>query len=424
MVRNLKTRPKLPKLKPIDLVYAVAFIAVLAVYVYLAYSVASLPGTDGLPNGPGYISDEVWYVTSARNLLHDVFKTPASSPYFTTTKECAANTTATVVKAYRELSNVVTVEGVVPCYLRRGFPYPDKGGILEYYNFEHPPLTKYIIAAAQTVRDEPIYWRIPSIVLGAGTLLLVFLTARKLAGNLWALVATAAMLFDGTFRAMSGIAMPDIYLGFFTALLVYSYVVLRSGLATSIALGLAASVKYSGAFPIFGLTYLYARKPLWKFLLLLTVAGFIFVLIYSPIIAKMGLSEWMKTLFNSFMWHTTSRPEGPIASTPLDWLFMRNSFVLHVNPHVYASGTLVYLLALIYALYKRDEVSTLYISTYGGYWIVYALGNHTLYSFYTAHFSPIAHILLAQLLASAVKARKEGVKRWLEKIQRLDTYLK
>jgi len=419
MTRNLKN---MFKFKPIDLMYIAALIAVITAYVYLAYSVATLRGNDGLPNGPGYISDEVWYVTSARNLLHDVFKTPASSPYFTTTKNCTIN--ATVVKAYRELNNIVTVEGTVTCYLRRGFPYPDKFGILEYYNFEHPPLTKYVIAAMETVRDEPIYWRIPSIVLGAGILILVFLTARRLVGSFWALVATAAMLFDGTFRAMSGIAMPDIYLGFFTALLVYSYVVLRSGLATSIALGLAASVKYSGAFPIFGLAYLYARKPLWKFLLLLAVAGFIFLLIYSPLIAKMGLSEWMKTLFNSFMWHTTSRPLGPVASTPLDWLFMRNSFVLHLNPDIYASGTPVYLIALIYALYKRDEISVLYISTYGGYWIVYALGNHTLYSFYTVHFSPIAHILLAQFLASAVKARKEDVKRLTEKIKKLDAYFR
>ena len=419
MARNLKTKLKF---KPIDLTYIVTLMAVLTAYVYLAYSVATLRGDDGLPNGPGYISDEVWYVTSARNLLHDVFKTPASSPYFTTTRNCTVD--ATVVKAYRELNNIVTVEGTVACYLRRGFPYPDKTGILEYYNFEHPPLTKYVIAAMQTVRDEPIYWRIPSILLGAGILILVFLTARKLVGSSWALVATAAMLFDGTFRAMSGIAMPDIYLGFFTALLVYSYVVLRSGLAISIALGLAASVKYSGAFPIFGLTYLYARRPLWKFLLLLAVAGFIFLAIYSPFIAKMGLYEWMKMLFNSFMWHTTSRPEGPIASSPLDWLFMRNSFVLHVDPYVYASGTPVYLLALIYALYKRDEISVLYISTYGGYWIVYALGNYTLYSFYTVHFSPIAHILLAQFLASAVKAKKEDVKRWIERVKRLDAYLR
>ncbi|MGC9132023.1 MAG: glycosyltransferase, partial [Pyrobaculum sp.] len=63
----------------------IGLVLVIAVFAYLAYTVAQLPGSDGLPGGPGYISDEIWYVTSARNLLHDFFKTPANSPYFTTT---------------------------------------------------------------------------------------------------------------------------------------------------------------------------------------------------------------------------------------------------------------------------------------------------------------------------------------------------
>jgi predicted membrane-bound dolichyl-phosphate-mannose-protein mannosyltransferase len=108
-------------------------------------------------------------------------------------------------------------------------------------------------------------------------------------------------------------------------------------------------------------------------------------------------------IISALSWHTTSRPPGPTASTPLDWLFMQNSFALHVNPDVYASGTPAYLAALIYALYKRDDVSILFLSTYGGYWLVYLAGNHTLYSYYTAHFSPLAHILLAELFADLSK---------------------
>jgi Predicted membrane-bound dolichyl-phosphate-mannose-protein mannosyltransferase len=50
---------------------------------------------------------------------------------------------------------------------------------------------------------------------------------------------------------------------------------------------------------------------------------------------------------------------------------MQNSFAIYINPDVYASGTPAYLVALAYALYKRDDVSALYLSTYGGYWLVY-----------------------------------------------------
>lgn len=364
----------------------------LAAFLYQTFQIATLPGSDGLPAGPGYISDEVWYVSAARNILHDFFKTPAASQYYTTTEGCMAG--GTVVKRYSHI-DAVTVAGNVTCYIRRGYPYPDKEGILSYYNLEHPPLVKYILALMLAIRDEPFFWRLPSIAVGAATLLLVYLTAKRLAGRLWALAACGLMLLDRTFVAMSGIAMLDIYLAFFTALLAYMY---PRPLAVGTALGLAASVKYSGLFPIFGLTYLYARRNMWHLLAVVLAAASIFLLVNMPIATQLGLGRWIYEIQAAISWHTTSRPPGPTASSPLDWLFMYNSFTLYVNPDIYASGTLVYLLALIYAAYRRDDMSILYLSTYGGYWLVYLAGNHTLYSFYTAHFSPLAHILTARLL--------------------------
>jgi predicted membrane-bound dolichyl-phosphate-mannose-protein mannosyltransferase len=266
-----------------------------------------------------------------------------------------------------------------------------------------------VIAAVEAVRDEPIFWRLPSMALGAATLFLVFLAAKKVAGELWALAAAALMLFDNTFRAMSGIAMLDVYLGFFTALLAYLHLSGRL-LGTGAALGLAASVKYSGAFPVFGLAYLYARRrELFALVEVLTVATAVFLLVNLPLISHFGLAKWADELIGAYGWHTTTRPPGPAASTPLDWLLMQNSFVLHTNPHVYAVGTPLYLLALIYALYKKDDASILFLSTYGGYWLVYLAGNHTLYSYYTAHFSPLAHIVLAQALAALWSLAKRVV---------------
>ena len=388
----------------------VALVLIMALFIYLSYSVASLPGSDGLPGGNGYISDEVWYVTSARNILHDFFGTPANSPYYMTTETCLTNESR-VVKEYVNIE-AVAAEGKVACYIRRGFPYPDKEGILSYYNLEHPPLVKYVIAAVEAVRDEPIFWRLPSMALGAATLLLVFLTARKLAGGLWALVASALMLFDNTFRAMASIAMLDIYLAFFTALLVYFHLSRRL-LATGVALGLAAAVKYSGAFPVFGLIYLYVRRSFRELAAVLLMAVSIFLLVNIPIAGHLGIERWAREILGAISWHTTSRPPGPTASTPLDWLFMQNSFAIYINPDVYASGTPAYLVALAYALYKRDDVSALYLSTYGGYWLVYLAGNHTLYSFYAAHFSPLVHILLAGLFAELGGRRGGGVERSL-----------
>jgi predicted membrane-bound dolichyl-phosphate-mannose-protein mannosyltransferase len=266
-----------------------------------------------------------------------------------------------------------------------------------------------VIAAVEAVRDEPIFWRLPSMALGAATLLLVFLAARRLAGELWALAAAALMFLDNTFRAMSGIAMLDIYLAFFTALFAYFYLSGRI-LAAGAALGLAASVKYSGAFLVFGLAYLYARRrELFALAAVLTVATAVFLLVSMPLISHFGLARWVSELVGAFRWHTTTRPPGPTASTPLDWLLMQNSFALYANPDIDASGTPLYLLALIYALYRRDDASILLLSAYGGYWLVYLAGNHTLYSFYTAHFSPLAHIVLAPALATLWSLARKSV---------------
>ncbi|MEM4024164.1 MAG: glycosyltransferase, partial [Pyrobaculum sp.] len=160
-------------------------------------------------------------------------------------------------------------------------------------------------------------------------------------------------------------------------------------------------------FPLFGLAYLLARRSIWAFASALLMAISVFLLVNMPIAGYLGLSRWVEEILKALSWHTTSRPPGPTASTPLDWLLMRNAFALYINPDIYASGTPAYLVALAFALYRRDDVSILYLSTYGGYWLVYLAGNHTLYSFYTAHFSPLAHIVLAQLLSSIANFGKK-----------------
>ncbi len=365
------------------------------IFLYLTWQIASLPGSDGLPSGVGYISDEVWYVTSARNILHDVFKTSGGSPYYTTLEVCVQ--VGEEVKRYEKI-DVVTVEGNVNCYVRRGFPYPDREGILNYYNFEHPPLVKYIIAVLIAIRDEPPWWRLPSIAAGVIVLVLVYLIVKKTAGTLWALTSVFLMLLDRTFVAMSSVAMLDIYLAMFTALLAYLYIT-KSPAAVGVALGLATSVKYSGAFPIFGLIYLYAKRSAKLVLTTLVVAAVVFLLANAPMVMHLGLWRWLGEIHAAISWHTTSRPPGPTASTPVDWLIMQNNFAIYLNPDVYASGTLVYLVALVFSLYRRDDLSILYLSTYGGYWLVYLAGNHTLYSFYAAHFSPLAHVVFGRFLA-------------------------
>lgn len=335
-----------------------------------------------------YISDEQWYVSAARNILHDVFKTPAFSPYYTAPPECLTPWSH-VVKTYSRV-DAVTVEGYVTCYVRRGYWYPDEPGILTYYNFEHPPLAKYVIALALAIHDEPWFWRMPSLALGVATVALVYLTARRLYSPLPAALAAWLMLWDTSFRFASRVAMLEVYVAFFTALSAYLYLTGRTA-ASAVALGLATSAKFTGAFPAFAVFWL-ERRRMYAAVLYATIAFIVFYVVNLPMVAWMGQERWVSELLSALRWHTTSRPPGPTASNPLDWLLMQNCFTADI------CGTPVYAVALAWALWRRSAPSALYLSAYGGYWLVYLLGNHTLYTFYTASFSPLAHLVAAEMM--------------------------
>ncbi|GBF09557.1 conserved hypothetical protein, partial [Aeropyrum pernix] len=72
---------------------------------------------------PRYVSDEIYYVDTARRLLQNVFQVDID--YYSYSGKTSEN----------------------------------------YYNAEHPPLGKYIIALSMLLcGDRPLCWRLPSIV--------------------------------------------------------------------------------------------------------------------------------------------------------------------------------------------------------------------------------------------------------------------
>ncbi len=112
------------------------------------------------------------------------------------------------------------------CTIRFGYYYPDESGILTYINLEHPWFAKYFMVAAMLWLggDRPPYWRVPSIVLSAASLVLTYLAALMLTKNArYASLASALLLMDATFRDEGILAMLDAYVGFFTVLSVYLY---------------------------------------------------------------------------------------------------------------------------------------------------------------------------------------------------------
>lgn len=118
-------------------------------------------------------------------------------------------------------------------------------------NVEHPPLAKLIVAASMTLLgDNPYAWRLPSVVFGMASIMLMFLIARRLTSDdeLSLLVATL-FAFDNLVFVHSRIFTLDIFQLGFMLIGLYCYVNGRSTLSGA-AFALSALCKVTGALGI------------------------------------------------------------------------------------------------------------------------------------------------------------------------------
>jgi predicted membrane-bound dolichyl-phosphate-mannose-protein mannosyltransferase len=419
-----------------------------ALVIVLAFALFNFSVATGIQGTAGYASDETWYVISARNMFRDVFGAQPTyidsigrhhyTVFFSSRtalrednadfrdfveNELDGSVTMGYSKAhaisiavFESLENTV-ITAVFPSVklVQSGFNYPDVSGAETYLNMEHPPLVKYILGLSMlALGDQPIAWRAPGIILGALALLVTyFIVARLLKNDFFALLVFPLALADPVLRAMSSVAMLDIYVVFFVALSMW-FALRRSYLLSAVFIGLGTSCKLTGAFPLFALFFLmlYFRKSSFKKMIFypFVVSFFVWALVNSPMMLHFGFFSWISEVQNGLQWFVTSRPPGPVVSTPWGWFVNENPFMINANPDVFASVNIaVYLLALaalvttpylIRKLRNRNIIlpSLWFLSTFVGYVAVYILGNRTMYSFYVVTFAPMAYALVCVIV--------------------------
>jgi dolichyl-phosphate-mannose-protein mannosyltransferase len=122
-------------------------------------------------------------------------------------------------------------------------------------NTEHPPLAKLLVAASIGILgDNPFGWRIPSVVFGTVSILLMYGIARRVSADVYVgLVAAALLAFDNLAFVHSRIFTLDIFQFAFMLLGMYWYVSGRPILA-GIGFALAALCKIGGVFGLFAIT--------------------------------------------------------------------------------------------------------------------------------------------------------------------------
>ncbi len=421
---------------------------IIALILTLAFAYVTLGLATEVRGTAGYVADETWYPSSSRNILREVFGVQPSyidhegghhyTVFFHTylglnndeedfrdfiqvefdgsvTYKYEKNPAVSVV-TYRKL-NYETVLKVFPEVktIQSGFRYPDVPGIDSYLNTEHPPLVKYVLGFFMlTLGDQPVNWRIPSVIMGSLTLLIVYFVVAKLVNN--EIIALLVYLFaftDPIYRAMSSIAMLDIYVAFFIALSAWS-ALRRNYLLSALAIGFAASCKLTGVFSIgalFFLAVIVIRKLNIKKLIVYPFAVPLLVWFTTnlPFVIKWGLGGWIEEVLAGLKWHLTSRPPGPPVSTPWGWFINENPFPLHINPDLSASvNPVIYILtltALILVPYLTYRIKRDYLVpgfwfgfNFLGYLALYIAGNRTLYSYYVITLSPMAYVLACALV--------------------------
>jgi predicted membrane-bound dolichyl-phosphate-mannose-protein mannosyltransferase len=382
-----------------------------------------------------YVSDETWYVNSARNILREVFNIQPvyidddgyiHYTIFFKSFNDRDYSRGEVSKALQEVNGTITYEySKIPALavktlrpleledmlIQRGYMYSDHEVIENYLNTEHPPLVKYIIGLSMLLLgDKPLSWRIPNIILGSLTILIVYMVAARLTSPFIGLTVFIFAFLDPIFRSLSSIAMLEIYVTFFTALSMISALKERY-LISALSIGLAAASKLIGAFSIPALlVYMVLKRehPSKAILISIYIPLIVWISINIPLIAYMGIQQWILSIEGGVKWHLTPRPDGPPTSTPWGWFINENPFPLHYSPDLSASvNPAIYIIALISLIFtpylsaklRSYLIPPLWFTTsFTGYLLAYFMGNRTMYSFYALIFTPSIYLLASILI--------------------------
>jgi len=449
-------------------------ITVIAVFIYYTYSYTSTIDD--------YISDECWYVSSARNILIKVFNlTPkyvgSDSLITGVTLEVSNVDSALLRNLFTEVgllngrvvkydySKVSLVYVEVPQtnvsrlrdlpYVKRvvpGYRYPDAANILDYLNTEHPPLVKYLIALSIiTCGDRPTCWRVPSIIAASLILITEYFIMRVVVGGVsgsyLGLAACVLTVLDPLFRSLSMVAMLDIFVSLFTVVTLLLVICERYRLVV-MTLGLGFISKYSSLFPAPAVMYLMRRSGMSpaKILLYVIYVPLLLLLISSsPLIKSLGFQQWwFEAIENAVRWHLSVKTlNGPPVSAPWDWIIGNNPFILHytyvnngwVADLVAKGNNAIYLMTTALTIFTLPVIrrlpdggkSTLYTwTTFLMYVIMWVLGGRTQYSFYMVQITPLLYLcLIIQVywLTTSLNNIKDLLKKWLEILTLIQRWL-
>lgn len=243
------------------------------------------------------------------------------------------------------------------------------------YEWTHPPLAKLGMALGMSVFGQNAFgWRVPGALLGAGSVFLVYLIAKKIfKDELIGLLSAGAFSLDGLLLVSSRIGMNDSYFLFFSLLSIYFFMQ-EKDLFSAFVYGLALSSKWSAlwAAPIIFILWL-KRKQKFKLSILwfLFLPPVVYLLSYLPMfITGHDLNTWLGMQQQMWWYHTRLDATHSYSSPWWTWPFLIRPVYLYTsdeirgfvsriymmgNPFVFWFGIASVFMCAIYAYIERNK---------------------------------------------------------------------
>jgi len=206
-------------------------------------------------------------------------------------------------------------------------------------NPEHPPLGKLLILVGINIFGENIAGtRIPALIFGTVSLLLLFLLSKELFNQKVATLAVLLLSLDPLWAAFSRLAMLDIFVSTFiisSAFIFWRYLKnpkISKAILLGVSLGLAVSVKWNAVFllgPIF--IFLTLQRDIYPKLkpkilnnfLIFAIAVFSYTLIYLFLL-NLSFRDFIMAQYDMTRIHLSGIwPENKFTSPAWLWLFSK-----------------------------------------------------------------------------------------------------
>ena len=291
------------------------------------------------------------------------------------------------------------------------------------YEWTHPPLAKLGMVVGMFVFGENSFgWRIPGAILGVGSVLLVYLIAKRIFKDELAGILSAGIFsLDGLPLVMSRIGMNDSYLLFFVLLCLYFFLTDKFFLS-AVVFGLAISSKWSGVWvlPILFVSHFVFKKKIrtsYLWFLILPVA--VYLATYTPMfLTGHGIDIFWGMQKQMWWYHTGLEATHPYTSFWWSWPLLVRPIYLYTssevggavsriyamgNPIIFWAGLASITISFVFALKFRIKKLALVIFSYLVFFVPWAASPRIMFLYHYLPSIPFLAIALGYLLRRNLK---------------------